>query len=219
MHHLTGKYQQKSQAYFEGARRDFVALLPDHPSASILEVGCSNGNTGALALSSGKCREYVGIELMPGPAEKARTRLTEVICGDIEEMQLTLENRHFDALILSEVLEHFVDPWQVLTSLGRYLRPGALVLSSSPNVAHWKIIRQLWNGRFDLEDKGIMDRTHLRWFTPATYAELFRDNGYAVDRVWPIADLPSGKRLLALMLGGREHLYYKQICLSAHYQP
>ncbi|NOT70742.1 MAG: class I SAM-dependent methyltransferase [Hyphomicrobium sp.] len=214
-HRLTAAYENKPDNYYSSARKDFLALLPDNSKAAILELGCGEGPTGALALKQGKCAEYVGIELMPEAAAAARLVLTRVIYGDVERTALDLPAAHFDALIISEVLEHLINPWDTLQNLGTYLKPGALVLASSPNVAHWKIVRQLINGRFDLTDAGIMDRTHLRWFTPATYAALFEKSGYTVERVWPITTIPASKRLLATLIGGRHHLFYKQICIAA----
>ena len=106
------------------ARDDYVAALPDDPEASILEIGCSNGATGALALARGKCRRYCGVELFPEPAAAARERLTEVVEGDVEQLELPWPAQSFDALILSEVLEHLRDPWAVLERLRPLLRPG-----------------------------------------------------------------------------------------------
>lgn len=216
-HLLVKQYSNKPENYYKGARRDFVALLPGAPHAAILELGCGNGATGALAIKFGKCREYVGIELMPTAANDAELVLNRVICGDVERLELDLPEAHFDALITSEVLEHLVDPWAVLRKLGRYLKPGAITLASSPNVANWKIIRNLINGKFNLENQGIMDRTHLRWFTPATYADLFQSSVYRVEKVWPISELSLGKNILSVASGGRRHLFYKQICISARW--
>jgi hypothetical protein len=63
-----------------------------------------------------------------------------------------------------------------------------------------------------------MDRTHLRWFTPATYAELFEAAGYRVERVWPISPAKPHQRLIAALLGGREHLFCAQVCLAARWR-
>lgn len=215
-HRLSGHYAEKPVSYFVGARHDFVDLLPPDPSAQILEVGCGAGATGALALEQKKCARYVGIELMPEAATEARKVLSEVILGNIEEIALPAPPATFDALILSEVVEHLVDPWTALKRLAIMLKPGAIVLASSPNVANWKILRQLSRGRFDYTERGTMDRTHLRWFTPATYRELFEHCGYAVDRVYPIVPLRPHQKAVSTMLGGRDHLFYAQICLSAH---
>ena len=209
-------YTSKSDTYFDSARRDFVSLLADNPTATILEIGCGSGGTGGLALDSGKCGTYIGIELMAGPAEAARQHIDDVLVGDIERMELPFEPETFDALIMSEVLEHLADPWAVLVRIRPFMKPGALVLASSPNVSHSSVIWQLLRGRFDLADEGVMDRTHLRWFTPATYAQMFRDCGYDVDRTFPIKPLALRQRIYSAMLGGADHFHIRQICVQAH---
>ena len=118
-------YDAKESSYFGMARADYVAALPDSSEASILEIGCSNGGTGELALAEGKCGRYCGVELIAEAAAVARERLTEVVQGDIEQLELPWPANSFDALILSEVLEHLRDPWAVLQHLRPLLRPGA----------------------------------------------------------------------------------------------
>lgn len=216
-HDLTASYAEKRSDYFTGARRDFVAMLPDDGEASILEIGCGTGATGALALAQGKCQRYVGVELMEPAAAEARKVLTEVITGNVENLDLEFPAASFDALIMSEVLEHLADPWAVLRRLGPMLKPGARVLASSPNVSNWKIIRQLFRGRFDLTERGIMDRTHLRWFTPGTYGEMFESCGFQVDKVYPISPLKPHQQVIAAVLGGKQHLFCSQICVSGRW--
>ncbi len=211
-----GSYDVKAGSYFEGARKDFVDELPDDPHAHILEIGCSNGNTGALALAMGKCERYAGVEIHRAAALVAREKLSEVLIGDIERIDLPWEQQSFDALILSEVLEHLVDPWKVLLRLHSYLKPGALVLASSPNVSHHRIIRMLLRGEWNLTDDGIMDRTHLRWFTPKSFAQMFEDCGYQVDKVEPMSPFRFQTRFqIALLFGRAKHLFVKQMKLRA----
>ena len=212
---LAHHYAAKPRAYFDGARHDFIARLPDNPDGRILEIGCGSGLTGALAFGENKCSMYVGVELMADAADDARRRLTDVIVGNIEEMDLPYPDAHFDGLILSEVLEHLIDPWAVMAKVRQQLKPGAIVLASSPNVSHWRVIGHLLGGRFDLEDQGVMDRTHLRWFTPKTYAGLFEASGYAVDDVWPLVPLTFRQKIYAALAGGRDHLFMRQICIQA----
>jgi SAM-dependent methyltransferase len=212
----TGAYEIKDASYFEGARKDFVDELPDNPQAHILEIGCSNGNTGALALQMNKCGRYTGVEIHAEAALKARETLSQVLIGDVEQMELPWEDHSFDALILSEVLEHLVDPWKLLRRLRRYLKPGALVFASSPNVSHHRIIRMLLKGEWNLTDDGIMDRTHLRWFTPRSFAAMFEDSGYRVLSVEPTSPFRFQVKLqLALLLGKGRHLFIKQIKIKA----
>ena len=209
-------YASKHAEYFSGARADFVAELPDNPEARILEIGCAAGNTGALALAGRKCGWYSAVELDEKSAVLAKEKLHEVVVGNVESMDLPWPERSFDVLIMSEVLEHFLDPWLVLRKLRPLLKPGALFLGSSPNVSHYKLIGMLIQGEWRLEDSGAMDRTHLRWFTPKTYAELVESAGFVIDYVRPIKPFSLWDKIRILMTGGRSHLFMKQIKIRAH---
>jgi len=173
-------YKAKPGHYFAGARVDFVEDLPDSSDAAILEIGCGSGGTGHLAIVSGKCARYCGVELNEQAAFAAAQQLHEVIYGDVETLELPWAPEQFDVLIMSEVLEHLVDPWSILRKLHPLLKPGALVLAGSPNVSHYRVILMLLRGDWQLADSGLMDRTHLRWFTPRTYSRLFEETGYKV---------------------------------------
>ena len=218
--HLVGlseTYEKKAASYFSNARSDFVRLLPRDPSAAILELGCGTGATGALALARGRAGRYVGIELTEQAGSKAREVLTDVLVGDVERMDFNWQPASFDALILSEVLEHLVEPAKTLERLGRFVRPGGLVLASSPNIAYWRVLKEFAFGRFHLTDSGVFDRTHLRWFTPESFARMFREAGFAVDHTGPVTPFSQRVELISRLSSGRlDHLFITQICLQGH---
>ena len=212
----SAAYRHKAPAYFSGARHDFVRRLPKDATASVLEVGCGTGATGALALASGRAQRYTGIELFESAAVEARKVLTEVITGDVERLELDFGPAAFDALIMSEVLEHLVEPQRALEKLLRSVRPGGLVLASSPNIAHWRVIRELINGRFNLADQGVFDRTHMRWFTPSTFAAMFHDAGLRIESLGPVTAFSERTQVISRLTKGRyDHLFMTQIQISA----
>lgn len=209
-------YQSKPEAYFSGARADLVQRLATGPHSHVLEVGCGTGATGALTLLQGKARHYAGVELFEGAARVAQQVLSEVVVGDVEQLALPWSANSFDALILSEVLEHLIEPWALLRRLNPLLKPGAQVLASSPNISHWRVIRELVRGRFELADQGVFDRTHMRWFTPASFRAMFERAGFEVVRLDPVTPFSARTRLLSAAVGGRlDHLFTTQICLEA----
>lgn len=209
-------YAHKTGRYFSNVREQFLLELPPNSSARLLEVGCGNGNTAAEARRTGRCGWCAGIELCDGPAAEATKRLDQVLVGDVETLSLPFPQAHFDVLIMSEVLEHLRDPWAVLRKLHPLLRPGAVVLAGSPNVSHHGVIRMLLRGRWDLTPSGVMDRTHLRWFTPRTYAEMFQQCGYTVLAVGPANPLRTKARWFNRLTFGRfQHLLHTQIYLKA----
>lgn len=209
-------YSGKNERYFDGAREDFIDELPENMNANILEIGCGAGNTGAYARSLNKCGVYIGVEIHETSALKAKDKISQVIIGDIEKIPLPFEDNFFDVLILSEVLEHLVDPWKVLQKLHRFLKPGAIILASSPNVSNYHVILMLLKGEWSLADDGVMDRTHLRWFTPSSFADMFESSGYDIVKVEPLSPFRLLTRLqIALMFGRGKHLFFKQIKIKA----
>jgi len=209
-------YLSKTPQYFDGARADMVEKLPTNPKARILEIGCGFGGTGELALKLGKCGEYYGVELSEDASRTAREKLTDVIAGNVEAIDLPWPEQHFDALIMSEVLEHLIEPWDVLERLFPLLRDGAIVMASSPNVSHYSVILELLRGNWDLTDSGVMDRTHLRWFTPKTYADMFEQAGFSVHEIRPVAPFRFKAKFLMSVTGGRfRHSFMRQIFLTA----
>ncbi len=208
-------YADKAASYFNRPRADFIGRLPLDKTARILEIGCGTGATGALALRTGRCGHYAGVELFEAAAEEARGVLSEVVTGDAETMQLPWSPASFDALILSEVLEHLVEPGRLLQRLAEVVRPGGIVLASSPNISHWRVIRELVAGRFELADRGVFDRTHLRWFTPGTFADMFERAGFATVDVGPVTPFAARTRALSALTGGRlDHMFMVQIAFE-----
>jgi len=207
-------YAAKDSSYFAGARTDIINQLPEARDHAILEIGCGNGGTGAMALAAGKCGAYCGVELFSGAAAEAARTLSEVVVGDVEKVEIRWKPATFDALILSEVLEHLVDPHAVLKKLRPLLKPGALVFASSPNVAHYEFITMLLRGEWREADFGPNDRTHLRWFTPRSYRRLFENCGYVVDEIASVAQPGwKAKAFIGLTLGRGFPLVTRQIML------
>lgn len=213
---FSGFYAVKPASYFSGARADFVDRLPRDPSAQILEVGCGTGATGALALSEGCCGRYIGVELFPAAAAEAREVLSDVTVGNVETLAFDWQPAAFDVMIFSEVLEHLVEPGEVLKRLARYVRPGGLLLASSPNISHWRVIRELVMGRFNLADQGVFDRTHLRWFTPESFAGMAEAAGFDVEEIGPVTAFSPRTELISRLTAGRfDHLFMTQIAIIA----
>ena len=209
-------YDQKSSGYFAGARTDFIDRLPSNPGGKLLEIGSGNGDTSQYALETRKCGECYGVEISEGAAALARDRGHHVIVGDIEEDTLDYQEEFFDVLIMSEVLEHLVDPWATLRKLRPYLKKGAVVMAGSPNVCHHSVIRSLIGGGWQFHPSGVFDETHLRWFGLRDYRNLFEKSGYRVRGVRPAFKIVGKAALLNwLTLRKFEHLFHKQIFLEA----
>jgi 2-polyprenyl-3-methyl-5-hydroxy-6-metoxy-1,4-benzoquinol methylase len=164
------------------SHRTVLDEVPD--GARVLDVGCATGYL-AAELSRRGCT-VDGIEVDPAAGEHARVHCREVVVGDLEapfthaEVQRMLAGARPDVVICADVLEHLRDPWTVLAWLRTLLAPGGHAVISVPNIAHWTARRALLRGRFDYTDFGLLDRTHLRFFTRASAAELAHRAGFAV---------------------------------------
>jgi 2-polyprenyl-3-methyl-5-hydroxy-6-metoxy-1,4-benzoquinol methylase len=128
--------------------------------------------------------EYWGIEPVAEAASAAQGKLDRVLKGNIERDNLCLPEEYFDCLVCNDVLEHLVDPWAVLRSLRRTLRPHGYVAASIPNMRYFEVIRDLLQkADWRYVDAGTLDRTHLRFFTKISMTAMFQECGYEVLRI------------------------------------
>ena len=147
----------------------------------VLEVGAHGGHFSRLLLDKG-C-ELTIVDVDSEAATRAMGLAADVIAGDIEDPRvLSRLNIHsYDFVLLMHVLEHLVDPWRVLKRCRAFLKPGGVVMALLPNVASWRIRKDLFfAGAFEYADLGILDRTHLRFFTLHSGKQLFEQSGYRV---------------------------------------
>ena len=146
----------------------------------LLDVGCADGTLSEQFIAVGW--DVIGIEPFPTDAEVAQARGVHVIRMTLEDAIDGLSS-DFDAVVLADILEHCVDPWTLLEELVAHCKPGAVVVISLPNVAHATTRLQLLSGRFKYVDRGILDRTHLRFFTRTTALKLVESAGLQLERI------------------------------------
>ncbi len=154
-------YDVKPEAYFDGARHDILDFLKSYRDLSILEIGCGSGETGELALERGIAREYDAIELNAEAAQKAKLKLSNVSCEDVEGFQFDVMSKKYNCIIMSEVLEHLHYPWELLAKISKTLQINGFIFASSPNMSSYQIIVNLLAGKFEYSQSGVMDKTHV----------------------------------------------------------
>jgi len=166
---------------YEGHNAELLALVPAD-ATRIVEVGCGSGAFGREYLKCNPDCEYIGIELEPEYADVARVWCSRVIVGNIEHMPEEVFKSLFPAScwVFGDVLEHLQDPWSVLRRVRQFLSTTSCVIACIPNAQHWSVQVRLNCGAFRYEDYGLLDRTHLRWFTRKTAEELFHTSGFDV---------------------------------------
>jgi 2-polyprenyl-3-methyl-5-hydroxy-6-metoxy-1,4-benzoquinol methylase len=163
-----------------GSRGRVFRAIPR--GSRVLDIGCDTGRMGEALRQQLGCEVY-GIEADPVAAAEARPRLDHIDVRKIESARDLADQSGFDVVLFLDVLEHLYDPWSVLIGAREALRAGGVVISVVPNIAHFSVIRRLLQGRFEYEEHGRMDRTHVRWFTRRSFASAFHDAGLVEVRV------------------------------------
>jgi 2-polyprenyl-3-methyl-5-hydroxy-6-metoxy-1,4-benzoquinol methylase len=146
----------------------------------VLDVGCWTGEMSAEFAR--RNRRVVGVEIDRDAAEQARKLLDDVVVADVTELDFeeTFGPDAFDVIVFGDVLEHLADPVSVLRGISGVLADSGFVVASVPNVAHGSVRLRLLGGEFSYTDVGLLDRSHLRFFTADTVRELFEDAGFAI---------------------------------------
>lgn len=195
-------------AYFEEINWGLLRIWGNRKNLDVLDVGCGFATTSGSIQAMGN--RVTGIEADPGAAALAGTRLGRVVRADLMDavaVDAALGEERFDVLIFADVLEHLAWPALALERyLGR-LRPGGRILVSLPNVGLWSVRLGLLCGRWAYADTGVLDRTHLRFFTRASARALLAESGVRVVASTSNPGLarpfiPLVKRLLAPRGGG-----------------
>lgn len=190
----------------------------------ILDVGCGAGHFGAsLRQRLGQNTEIWGIEYQPEIAEQARQRLDRVYAGDVMRIVGELPADYFDLVIFNDVLEHLADPYSLLQHIKRCLSPQGRVFSSIPNILFFNTLRTLLIKRdFRYEESGVLDRTHLRFFTRKSIIRMFEEQGYAIELIEGISPKRDwGYKIInALLLNGLSQSRWMQYaCLARPLTP
>jgi trans-aconitate methyltransferase len=165
---------------------DLLAIIPTS-SLRLVEVGCSSG---ALAREfkriSPKC-DYLGIEVDPSYTELAQRYCDRSITLDIESAddEFWVRNADRDCWIFGDTLEHLKDPWKILRRIRERIPSNGVVVACVPNAQHWSLQVRLSIGAFRYEKSGLLDQTHLRWFTRQTLLEMFDQTGFEIIEGYP----------------------------------
>lgn len=169
-----------STLYFSSIRDDLISFIncDKQKQINVLEVGCSCGATLAEIKNIYTNANVYGIELNPNSA-KIASIVADVKNCNIEEKDLGYSENFFDYIIFGEVLEHLYDPWTVLDNIKKYLKADGTVLASIPNVMHFSNVQNLINGYWTYYSFGLLDKTHIRFFTKFEIINMFNSSGYS----------------------------------------
>ena len=172
----------QAQVYYSHTRKEVTPLMPQKASR-VLEIGCGTGATISYLKQQNLCSWAAGIEISPVAAEMAKQTVDVVWHDNIETFTLPLEPQSIDVILCMDVLEHLVDPWGALRKLTPLLAEGGVIIASIPNIQHYTVVRGLIKGYFEYEEAGILDKTHLRFFTRRSAVALMTSSGLVLDAV------------------------------------
>jgi 2-polyprenyl-3-methyl-5-hydroxy-6-metoxy-1,4-benzoquinol methylase len=174
------------QGYYDTLNHDLLARLPQD-ARRVVEVGCGGGALARAYRHRNPGAHYTGVELAEAAARRAAGACHEVVLGDIQSpaclqaLDRLRAGAGWDLVVCGDVLEHLLDPLRVLAELRLRTISGGICVACIPNIGHVSIVQQLLRAQWNYADAGLLDRTHLRFFTQPTMVELFRQAGWRVN--------------------------------------
>ena len=216
---------KSDRQYFQQLRSEMIPFIP-LGRQRVLEIGCGDG----LFLSSlPDVDERWGIEPDSTAATQATDRLSRVLCGRFDDVVADLPENYFDIIVCNDVIEHMSDHDQFFDKVKNFIRPSGVLVGSVPNVRYYRNLMELlllrdWHYR----SNGVLDKTHLRFFTRRSLRHSLVVHGYKIDRLelinrstpwswtkWDMLYFASGYLLIALSLGWFRDIRYVQIAFRA----
>lgn len=165
----------------EQHNHDLLKLIP--PSVcKLIEIGCSSGALAREIKQNNPGCNCIGIDIDPEYAKLAGRYCDHAFAEDIEQVgdDFFSGNSDRDCWVFGDSLEHLRDPWQLLSKIRKVIPAHGCVVACIPNAQHWSVLARLSIGAFRYENSGLLDRTHLRWFTRQTIVELFHASGFEI---------------------------------------
>lgn len=181
----------RKPATYSRPRPEVISLVPAD-ARRILDLGCGDGSLAAALCEQGAV--VLGVDVDSSSVDQARRVLSEAHVVDLDEPGAIRRLGQFDAVICADILEHLRDPWRALDEVSATLRPGGSVVLSIPNVQHATVaLDLLFRGRWEYTPQGLLDITHLRFFTERSARALIAGaNLMITDFVrWPGRPLPA----------------------------
>ncbi len=176
-------YDEKDTNYFSNLRKELLDLIPiENKNGELLEIGAGNGSTLLYAKKNGYAKRVFGIELCEiNNSHQTSELFSGFLIGNVEIMELPYQDNQFDVIICGDVLEHLINPYELLVKLKRFLSPNGVIIASIPNIREWNSMKDIFfRGDFNYQVGGVLDKTHLRFFCKKNIKELFETNGYDI---------------------------------------
>jgi 2-polyprenyl-3-methyl-5-hydroxy-6-metoxy-1,4-benzoquinol methylase len=203
--------------YYNNERPEIAFLIPSNIK-TILDIGCGQG-TFLKSIKGKTGADTWGIEIVNEAAEKAKDHIDNVLNGKVEDVLSLLPNSYFDCIVFNDVLEHLLEPTEVLIMIRPKLAKNGFIIASIPNVRYFNNLYELLIKKdWEYKDAGILDSTHLRFFTQISMKRMIENAGYKMIKQEGINKIASRKFLLLnfLTLGFFNDTKYLQfVCIAS----
>ena len=193
----------KDDTYYSGKRQDMLKFI-DIKVSRILEIGCGEGNFATNFTDI----EYWGVEQATQHAKAAEQKGLRILNGLYEDVEDKIPDSYFDLIVCNDVIEHMIDPMGFLKDIKKKLKPTGKLIASIPNIRYAPILHKLiFEADFEYVQSGIMDYTHLHFFTYKSFRRIAESTGWNVDLIEPINIQPFKpvKKLLLKFLERKHH--------------
>ena len=180
---------------------ELLTLIPIQ-SKNLIEIGCSSGALAREFKKNSSDCHWLGIEIDSKFADMAKRYCDKTIVLNIESATENFweETKNADCWIFGDVLEHLKDPWAILKLIRANISKTGSVVACIPNAQHWTLQAKLSVGDFRYEESGLLDKTHLRWFTRQTIIEMFDLAGFQIEAGMPrIFNEPGREQFLPII--------------------
>lgn len=165
--------------YYGDDRKEMIKYIPEN-AKNVLEAGCGKGVFASLIKEKCNAKVY-GVEKVPDVAAVAGKFLDKVYTGDYIEIVNKLSGNLFDCVVFNDVIEHMENPWDALIKTKNIMNDNGVIVASIPNFRYLpNMVEILYKKDFIYKDCGILDKTHLRFFTKSSIIKLFNDTGYEI---------------------------------------
>jgi 2-polyprenyl-3-methyl-5-hydroxy-6-metoxy-1,4-benzoquinol methylase len=168
------------QKYPDSARTELIEFLPSQYQ-TVLEIGCG---TGGFKQSLKQNIEIWGIEPNESASQYAQLKGYKVLTGLYDNVEMQCPDNYFDLIICNDVIEHMVDHEKFLMDIKKKLKPNATIVGSIPNIRHYPVLfNLLFRKDWEYQEIGVLDKTHLRFFTEKSLKRTFEKCGYTIDKM------------------------------------
>lgn len=191
--------------YYISTRADIEPYIPQNMKRT-LDVGCATGAFSCMLKEKKNVSETWGIEMVEECALEAKGKLNNVLIGAFDEVHQDLPENYFNCIFFNDVLEHMAKPEDCLVKIKGKLSSDGIIMASIPNVRYVEVLKELVLRKdWEYTDSGIMDRTHLRFFTKKSMMRMLDECGYKINLIKGINGV--GKRSLTNILNA---LFFKK---------